>query len=143
MKEAQDLGLGFSLTVSTSASGLITSTILLICYLVSVTTYQRVRSSLFELLFNACLGSTYIAASSSWPPVWSNSYSTITGSILRYTRNSIMYLLRCMSVTWTGLPTGWTGHESSQIDTMFLMEYLALGNMCWKLWSVWLLNCSL
>jgi hypothetical protein len=63
-KEAQDLGLGLSLSLSTSSTGLATSFIMLLSYTLSAATYDRVRPSLFEVLFNTIVCGVYIAASS-------------------------------------------------------------------------------
>jgi len=63
-KEAQDLGLGLSLSLSTSSTGLATAFILLLSYILSGATYDRVRPSLFEVLFNLIVCAVYLAASS-------------------------------------------------------------------------------
>jgi len=63
-KEAQDLGIGLSLSLSTSSTGLATSFIMLLSYTLSAATYDRVRPSLFEVLFNTIVCAVYIAASS-------------------------------------------------------------------------------
>eukprot|EP00088_Acartia_fossae_P071215 TRINITY_DN9733_c0_g1_i3.p1 TRINITY_DN9733_c0_g1~~TRINITY_DN9733_c0_g1_i3.p1 ORF type:complete len:234 (-),score=26.70 TRINITY_DN9733_c0_g1_i3:379-1014(-) len=63
MKYGSDLGAGYSVYLTCCSACLLTSTVLLFCYIVSPNTYNRVRPSLFEVVFNAVACGLYLAAS--------------------------------------------------------------------------------
>jgi len=63
MKYGSDLGAGYSVYLTCCSACLLTSTVLLFCYIVSPQTYNKVRPSLFEVVFNAVSCGLYLAAS--------------------------------------------------------------------------------
>lgn len=68
-KYGKDLGAGYFVFLTTTSACLLTTSVLLFCYIVSSQTYNRVRPSLFEVVFNyvSCAlyitGSTFLATS--------------------------------------------------------------------------------
>lgn len=63
MKYGKDLGAGYFVFLTTTSACLLTTSVLLFCYITSVTTYQRVRPSLFEVAFNVVACVLYTGAS--------------------------------------------------------------------------------
>lgn len=63
IRYGEELGPGYSIFLTTTSACLLTTSVLLFCYITSVNTYQRVRPSLFEVVFNAVGCGLYIAAS--------------------------------------------------------------------------------
>lgn len=63
MKYGQDLGISYSIYLTCCSACLLTSTVLLFCYICSPATYNRVRPSLFEVIFNGVSCGLYLAAS--------------------------------------------------------------------------------
>ncbi|XP_063704182.1 protein singles bar [Culicoides brevitarsis] len=64
MSSASDIGQAFHGFLTTASACVMTSTILLICYVLSEKTYHLVRQSLFELAFNLAACFLYLSASS-------------------------------------------------------------------------------
>lgn len=58
-----DLGLGYYLMMTTSSSSILSSLVLLLCYLFSTSAYNRIRPSLFEVVFNLVSCCFYLGAS--------------------------------------------------------------------------------
>jgi len=63
LKYARDLGMGYSVIVTAASACALTSAVLLFCYMMSASTYARVRPSLFEVAFNYVCCGLYIGAS--------------------------------------------------------------------------------
>jgi len=69
MEYAAKLGLGYSIFLTSNSCSLLTTGILILCYVTSSPTYNRVRPSLFEVIFTAVccflyiLSSTFLATS--------------------------------------------------------------------------------
>jgi len=63
MKYGKDLGAGYSVFLTCSSACLLTTSVLLFCYMMSAKTYARVRPSLFEVVFNYVSCGLYLAAS--------------------------------------------------------------------------------
>ncbi len=72
IRYGKDLGAGYSVFLTTSSACLLTTCVLLICYVTSAATYSRVRPSLFEVtvchlaFFPPC--ASYSSAMSHPPP---------------------------------------------------------------------------
>eukprot|EP00091_Calanus_sinicus_P000493 TRINITY_DN10413_c0_g1_i1.p1 TRINITY_DN10413_c0_g1~~TRINITY_DN10413_c0_g1_i1.p1 ORF type:complete len:160 (-),score=21.21 TRINITY_DN10413_c0_g1_i1:250-663(-) len=63
MEKADKLGIGYSVFLTVNSGSVLTTGILLLCYVTSTPTYNRVRPSLFEVLFTAVSCGLYIGAS--------------------------------------------------------------------------------
>ncbi|EEB09819.1 conserved hypothetical protein [Pediculus humanus corporis] len=58
------LGSSYYSFLTTISAGILTSTVLLLCYLLSNKSYQLLRQSLFETLFNGIVSFMYLSSSS-------------------------------------------------------------------------------
>ncbi|XP_073980991.1 MARVEL domain-containing protein sing [Rhodnius prolixus] len=67
--QSQIIGMSFTSLLTTNSASVFTVSLLLLCYILSETSYSLIRSSLFETLFNFsvafsyCSASTYLAIS--------------------------------------------------------------------------------
>ncbi|XP_031625473.1 protein singles bar [Contarinia nasturtii] len=63
LESAADIGQAFNTFLTTVSSCLLTSSLLLFCYLISTRTFNLVRQSLFEIFYNLCACFMYFSAS--------------------------------------------------------------------------------
>ncbi|XP_055302382.1 protein singles bar [Sitodiplosis mosellana] len=63
MESAADIGQAFNTCLTTVSSCLMTSSLLLFCYILSTRTFNLVRQSLFEIFYNLCACFMYFSAS--------------------------------------------------------------------------------
>jgi len=64
LEYAEKLGLGYTLFLSVNSGSILTTFVLLICYISSTPTYNKVRPSLFEVIFSGICSCLYIGSSS-------------------------------------------------------------------------------
>jgi len=63
MEYTEKLGIGYSVFLTVNSGSVLTTGVLLLCYVTSTATYTRVRPSLFEVIFTAVSCGLYLGAS--------------------------------------------------------------------------------